>query len=151
MDIPREDKKWFRRELARYDAVLMGSRTFAAIKRPLTPRNRIVFSRHLVFQCSTEHWNTKCETFGFSGSPHDLRGFLEKRRWIHIAVVGGTQIYDWFLKRNLIGEIYLTVEPIIFGKGRLFSAGFGKSLRVFRLTSMKKLNRKGTLLLHYKK
>ncbi len=53
----KEDKAFFQHELDRADALIMGRKTFEAIKRPLTPRNRIVFTRQHLFQCSTEHWN----------------------------------------------------------------------------------------------
>jgi|SRR3989338_5116568 len=156
-----EDKKWFRRELARYDAVLMGRRTFDAaclrrgrrgrqVRRPLVPRNRIVFTQTQLFCCSQEHQHNRCTT-AFFGGAGKLRKLLASQNWTRIAIVGGTSIYDWFLKRGLVDELYLTFEPVIFGKGKLFSARFSKSPRVFRLASMKKLNREGTLLLHYKK
>ena len=145
-----EDRNWLYKELGRYDAVVMGRKTFMAIKRPLTPRNRIVFTKHPLFQCSTEYWNSGCETFGFFGSAGQLLSLLERRNWQRIVVVGGTSIYDWFLKRNLIDEVYLTMEPVFLGSGKpLTSSPFGKIAR-FRLRAVKRLSETGTLLLHYK-
>ena len=34
-----------------------------------------------------------------------------------ICILGGTSIYDYFLKNKLIHELIITVEPIKFGKG----------------------------------
>ena len=45
----REDKAFFHRELDRADVAVMGRKTFDAIVRPLTSRNRIVFSSSATF------------------------------------------------------------------------------------------------------
>ena len=146
----REDHQWFQKKLDDFDVLVMGRKTFEVIKRPLKPRNRIVFTQTQLFCCSQEHQHNRCTT-AFFGGAGKLRKLLASQNWTRIAIVGGTSIYDWFLKRGLVDELYLTFEPVIFGKGKLFSARFSKSPRVFRLASMKKLNREGTLLLHYKK
>lgn len=160
----KEDKAFFRRELDSANAVIMGRKTFQAIKRPLKPRNRIVFTRssfvkqklprvtrqHL-FQYSQEFENRSDKLIGFCGSLERLRGILKKYDWKRIAVVGGTSVYDWFLKQDSIDEIYLTLEPVILGTGKPFSSRKLYTQAKFKLISVRKLNSQGTLLLHYKK
>ncbi len=34
-----------------------------------------------------------------------------------VALLGGTRVHDWFLERNLIDVIELSVEPVVFGAG----------------------------------
>lgn len=140
----KEDKKFFAHELDRVDAVVMGRKTFDAIKRPLTPRSRIVFSRQKTFRHSAECQNV------FSGSAAELLRLLRKNRWNRIAIVGGTSIYDWFLARNLVDEMYLTLEPLVFGDGKPLSSKKLHLQKEFKLVSARKLNSQGTLLLHYK-
>lgn len=145
----KEDKQWLQKELARYDALIMGRKTFDTISRPLVPRNRIIFTHSQLFCCSQEHQHKQC-TVAFSGDMDMLRKLLAHQRWTHVAVLGGTQIYDWFLARNLISEMYLTLEPAIFGSGKPLSAQLPNPPHRFHLLTIKQLNSRGTLLLHYK-
>ena len=140
----KADKKFFFDELDKCDAVIMGRKTFEAIKRPLTFRNRVVFTHSSVIPAKAGI------QICFNGSARQLLHLLKKQYWTRIAVVGGTSIYDWFLKRNLVDEIYLTLEPIVFGAGKPLTNLPLKKPRRFRLTSIKRLNRRGTLVLHYK-
>ncbi len=107
------------------------------------------FTKTQLFCCSQEHQHNRC-TAAFFGGAGKLRKLLASQNWTRVAVLGGAQIYDWFLKRNLISEMYLTLEPVIFGSGKLLASQSLKSLRRFRLSSLKRLNPRGTLLLHYK-
>jgi len=144
----KEDKKFFQAEMDRADAVVMGHKTFDAIKRPLKPRNRIVFSRSPLVKGVPDA--ERAGVVVFVGPPKKLLTLLQERSWHRITIVGGTQIYDWFLKHSLVDEIYLTLEPVVFGSGRpLFSQNL-RNLSPYRLTSIKKLNKQGTLLLHCK-
>ncbi len=140
----KEDRKWFQAELDRSDAVIMGRKTFDAIPRPLTVRNRIVFSHKKTFQHSGECPNI------FSGGKSDLLRLIVSKKWKRCAVVGGTSVYQWFLERNLINEMSLTVEPVIFGSGKLLTENSILTKLNFTLQSVKNLNAKGTLLVHYK-
>ena len=145
----REDHQWFQKKLDDFDVIVMGRKTFEVIKRPLKPRNRIVFTQTQLFCCSQEHQHNRCTT-AFFGGAGKLRKLLASQNWTRIAVLGGAQIYDWFLKRNLISEMYLTLEPVVFGSGRPLASVSPHKSPAFRLVSVKRLNRQGTLLLHYR-
>ena len=143
----KEDKVFFQHELNRADAVVVGRKTFFAIKRPITPRNRIVFTR-----TETLLKNEVCnDVVPFSGSEEKLYKLLNEKRWRRVAIVGGASIYDWFLTRGLVDEIYLTIEPVIFGAGKPFRSRWSASIARFRLASLRRINSNGTLLLHYYK
>ena len=66
-----------------------------------------------------------------------------------MLLVGGSKIYSSFMKEGLVDELYLTIEPVVFGNGKnLFSdESFETKLE---LVSSKKLNKKGTILLKYR-
>ncbi|MDO8483272.1 MAG: dihydrofolate reductase family protein [bacterium] len=144
----KEDKRFFHRELNAADVAIMGRKTFEAIKRPLKPRNRIVFTHS---PSSVIPLKKGIQSYiPFSGLPLRLTKLLKKHGWTRVAVVGGTSIYDWFLTRNLVHEIYLTVEPLTFGTGKPLALDGLKRFSKFELASVKRLNAAGTLLLHYK-
>jgi dihydrofolate reductase len=80
----------------------------------------------------------------------DLEEFLSRKAWRKICILGGSQVYSYFLEREQIDELYLTIEPKVFGKGiSLFDTQVAD--RRYQLQSFKKLNQEGSLLLHYKK
>lgn len=140
----------FRGELDRADVVILGRKTFDTIVRPLTPRNRIVFTRKKLFSNSQKFENKTgdCTTVAFSGFPEKLRSLLRRHDWRRVVIAGGTFVYEWFLKNKLVDEIYLTLEPVIFGSGKPFLASISTESD-WILTSVKKLNKRGTMLLHY--
>ena len=69
-----------------------------------------------------------------------------------ICILGGTKIYDYFIINNLLNDLVITVEPIIFGKGLpLFSKiNWNKFPKLFiengfKLKSLaEQINNKGT-------
>lgn len=81
-------------------------------------------------------------------SPKEISQMLEERGFKEAFLAGGGNVNSSFMKEGLIDEIYLDVEPIVFGKGiKLFSDGdFEYELE---LLEVNKLN-KNTTQLHYK-
>jgi len=56
------------------------------------------------------------------GSPKEALRMLKKEKYETALVAGGGKLNSSFLKEKLVDEIYLDIEPLIFGKGiRLFS------------------------------
>jgi len=52
-----------------------------------------------------------------SASPDKLTSDFEKEGYNQMLVVGGPHIATSFLKEGLVDELWLTIEPKIFGKG----------------------------------
>ncbi len=138
-----EDKTFMRALLARCDVIVVGHNTYKTAQKPLSKRNCIVLTRsvnepkrslpNLLF-CNPEKTN--------------LAGLISSLGHHRVAVLGGTQTYTYFLKHNLLDDLYLTIEPVVFGTGLpLFEGTF--NIRRLRLVSTRKLNTTGTLLLHY--
>mgnify|MGYP001596772175 FL=1 len=81
-------------------------------------------------------------------APKEVLRMLEQKGFATAFLAGGGQLNSSFIKENLVDEIYLDVEPLIFGKGiKIFADGnFDKELE---LIESKNLN-KNTVQLHYK-
>jgi len=81
-------------------------------------------------------------------SPLKAIDILNKKGFNEVVVAGGGRLNSSFLKEKLIDEIYLDIEPLIFGKGiKIF---FDNNLNVrLKLLSVKKLS-KNLIQLHYK-
>ncbi|MBI2442431.1 MAG: dihydrofolate reductase family protein [Candidatus Levybacteria bacterium] len=73
---------------------------------------------------------------------------LSKEGFETVLLVGGGEINRAFLEENLVDELYLTLEPRIFGRGNSVFVE-GDFEHVLQLLASTKLNDKGTLLLHY--
>ena len=65
-----------------------------------------------------------------------------------VLVVGGSEIATLFLREKLISEIWLTIEPKIFGTGGSFVTEDKIDIDL-KLLSCDRLNEKGTLVLKY--
>jgi len=66
-----------------------------------------------------------------------------------MLLLGGGTINALFLKESLVDELYLTLEPRIFGKGKTLVRE-GEFEVLLELMNIKRLNQSGTLLLKYK-
>ncbi len=134
-----EDKKLFVRLTKEAGVMVMGSRTFATIGRALPERRTIVYT-------------SKPELITIEGiettneAPAALLARLAKEGVNGVAICGGAAIYSMFAEAKLIEELYITVEPVLFGTGiSLFSNDLNIHLS---LIDTSKLN-DHTVLLHY--
>ncbi len=137
-----EDWKFFQKSLVSFDAFVVGSNTFK-IEPRLKNRNSIVFT-------SKVREPKKLGKITFFNPEHsNILTFLSKNKYKKVAILGGPRIYDFFLKHKMLDELFVTIEPYVFGNGVPMFAGVFKKYN-FILQSVKKLNKKGTLLLKYK-
>jgi len=82
-------------------------------------------------------------------SPQQLVKQLENKGFKQMLLLGGGTINALFLKESLVDELYLTLEPRIFGKGKTLVRE-GEFEVLLELMNIKRLNQSGTLLLKYK-
>ena len=83
-----------------------------------------------------------------SDSPASLVERFEKVGEEKLLVVGGPHIATLFLKDQLINEIWLTIEPLIFGKGGNFVIEEELDISL-KLLSYSKVNEEGTIVTKY--
>jgi len=139
----KEDKDFLHTILDTCDVVLVGNSTYKMAIKPLSKRNCIVLTR------SSQTKRFKPLLTYCNPATESLKEIIQKNRYKKICVLGGTQIYSYCLEHNLIDELYLTIEPITFGLGlSLFET---KKSSQWNLKSTKRLNKHGSILLHYKK
>ena len=136
----KEDWKLFQKSLSRIDAIVVGRNTYESVAERLRKRNTFVLS-------SRPKTLTRRGTVTFvNPTKVNLPKLLE--RYKSVAVVGGGAVYRFMLESKLLDEIFVTVEPLIFGRGKEMFVGSTRTTHV-HLLSVKRLNRTGTLLLHY--
>jgi len=133
----KEDKQHFSELTTKSGVVIMGGNTYRTINRALPGRRTIVYTRQKIEQQGVESTQE---------APDKLLARLEREGCTSVAICGGQSIYDMFLEAKLVDELYITVEPILFGDGMpLIKSRMTIELR---LKEQRKLN-DDTLLLHY--
>jgi dihydrofolate reductase len=130
------DKRIFSQLTKQAGTIVMGSRTYATIGRPLPGRRTIV--------CTTQQIDGVETT---SKTPKELVEQLKAEGVQELAVCGGAYVYSQFMQAGVVDELYLDVEPVVFGAGVPL---FGQPLQAkLQLLSSQKLNDGGTTLNHY--
>ena len=137
-----EDKTFLHDLLDKSDIIVVGNNTYKIAQKQLAERSCVVFT-HSVRTTARQHDNL---LFCNPGRV-DMRTILDPYKTV--AVLGGTQTYTYFLENDLLDEIYLTIEPLVFGRGlNIFESTAAKEEKP-RLLAVKKLNKEGSILLHY--
>ncbi|MDP3795141.1 MAG: dihydrofolate reductase family protein [bacterium] len=136
----KEDWEFFQKSLGSIEAVVVGRNTYQLVAKRLRKRNTFVLS-------SRPKTLTHRGTVTFvNPAKVNLSKLLESYK--DVAVLGGGTVYRFMLERGLLDEVFVTVEPLIFGRGKEMFVGGTRTVGV-SLLSVKRLNRTGTLLLHY--
>jgi dihydrofolate reductase len=114
-----EDREFFRKALHAFDCCVMGGETYRtareAIRTALMPeRLRVVLTR-----TPTAFANDSVpEKLEFVDTPPaQLVAELGQRGLQRCAILGGAQIHSLFLEAGLVDELWLTIEPMLFGQG----------------------------------
>jgi dihydrofolate reductase len=121
--------------------IVMGSKTFSTfqIKRAPPGRRLLIYTSNPA-SVSGENVETTDE------DPATLVRRLEQEGANGLIVEGGATIYKLYLESGVVDEVYLTVEPILFGSGTpLLNGEIAVQLS---LIEQRKLN-DNTVLLHY--
>ena len=136
----KEDWAFFQKSIAAADAVVVGRNTYKAAADRLRKRRTYVFSSRISSM-------RRQGAVTFLNPAHvDLSELFGGYR--KVAILGGGGIYRFMLEKNLCDELYITIEPLVFGRGKQMVTG-GTKTQSLHLRSFKKLNKKGSLLLHY--
>jgi dihydrofolate reductase len=106
----KEDKKLFAKISKEQGVVIMGDKTFFTFPKPLPDRLNVVFTLE---KNPPQMENVKW----VSGEPQKVLEELEKMGYKSAILGGGSFLNTQFLKNKLIDEVYLTIEPKIFGDG----------------------------------
>jgi len=135
----KEDKKLFVELTRRAGVMIMGNNTFKTIGRALPDRKTIVYSRTIPEMIPENVEFT-------SEDPSMLLKQLEIKGYNEVAICGGQSIYDIFLQAGAVDELYITVEPTIFGAGiSLFKTAALHDLTLKECTNLNT----NAVLLHY--
>lgn len=154
----KEDHKFFVQRTKQAGAMVFGSSTFRTFNRLLPGRANIVYTRDVekfrgtvAFEVveitnETKSLEKTDVLYATALTPMELVTVLEKSGIAELAVCGGSSVYALFMKAGVVQTLYITLEPVAFGKGvPLFSEGMNVKLELKNLTKLSEQ----TLLLEY--
>ena len=119
------DKKLFKKASLDAGVLIMGSRTFDTIGKPLPGRKNVILTRD---KSRISQWDNLVFT---DQSVPDLLLQLKEEGYESVVLAGGARINTLFARHNLIDEVHVTYSPIIFGSGiSLFSEKVHIDLRL---------------------
>lgn len=144
----KEDTKFFVEKTKEAGVVIMGSKTFATIGKALRGRRLIVLSHQSIVgrdvfgptdsspsfpptsrpnDGARHHQISPEGTVEFvNSSPNQVIKRLEKEGHDAVVVAGGASVYSQFLREKLVTDLYLTVEPVLFGQGIALASDCGR-------------------------
>lgn len=140
-----EDLKGFYEQSKKAGNIILGKNTYLAATKygyfPFPDAVNIVVSHDTI----ENQWGNKVVVT--NKSPKEILDMLGEMGFQNAFLAGGGTLNASFMKEKLIDEIYLDVEPLVFGKGiKVFAeADFDFELK---LLEVNKLN-SDTVQLHY--
>ncbi len=137
----KADKHYFVRITREAGVVIMGSRTFDTIGRPLPGRKNIVMTRNRERISQTDNLIFTAQ------SPPEILRELQGQGFKTAALIGGEVVNTLFAREKLITQVHLTLVPMIFGQGlSLFNEPLDLNLEFMESREIDK----GHLLLTYR-
>jgi dihydrofolate reductase len=142
-----QDQDYYKEARQESELIVMGSNTYKSDQpKPST-------DHHLIVMTSNPDKYRKHAVTGqlefTAESPKKLVTRFKKHGHKLMLVVGGPHVATSFFKRQLIDELWLTLEPKIFGVGANFA--MEKKLDIsLQLIHSEKVNEQGTLITKYR-
>jgi dihydrofolate reductase len=137
----RADKIMFKQMTIKAGVVIMGSRTYATIGKPLPGRLNWVMTRN------PGRYRPEENLIFSDDSPQAILEELIRRGYKTAALTGGSTINSLFAHARLIDEMIITIIPTLFGQGvPLFSESVNINLELIGSNELER----GTPLLHYR-
>ena len=141
-----QDQDYYKKVWNESRLIIMGSSTFNADTFTPSPDHQIMImtghpDRYKSFEIPGQMEFT-------NETPVELSSRFATKAYQQMLVVGGPHIATSFLKEQLIDELWLTIEPKIFGMGENFATDTKLDIDL-RLIQSEKVNDQGTLITKY--
>ncbi|MFZ0281013.1 MAG: dihydrofolate reductase family protein [Bacteroidales bacterium] len=142
----KSDQEYFTGIMENSTPVIVGSNTFNADPLKASDRRLIVVMTR--YPSQYKRYEVPGQIEFTDESPGSLVSRFEMQGHKQITVVGGPKIAVSFLKSKLIDELWLTIEPKIFGTGGSFVTEQKLDIEL-KLLTCDKVNDSGTLITKY--
>jgi len=138
----RQDRDFFVEETKRTGVMIMGQNTFKySFHNKAMPDRWSIVLTHDTKQEMDNVWFTE-------DKPEDILKRIKEKGYKEVSLIGGGMANSLFMNADLVTDLYITINPTIFGSGVPLFAGLDKPLQL-ELVDSKPLG-PSELLNHYK-
>jgi dihydrofolate reductase len=142
----QQDQEYYQKLLGTEKLIIMGSKTFNADHFPPSPhRLLLVMTRDVL---KYKKYEVEGQIEFTNKSPLELTEKFRKEKYETMMIVGGAHVSTSFFKEGLIDELWLTIEPKIFGTGGNFVIDEKLDINL-KLINCERVNEQGTLITKY--
>ncbi|MDP4198912.1 MAG: dihydrofolate reductase [Bacteroidota bacterium] len=142
----KEDQSYFKKTWDESPLIIMGSGTFDFAPVKPSPKNLLVIMTRNPTQYKKYVVPGQLE---FSDlAPEELTQRFKDKGYGRMLVVGGPHVATSFFRDNLVDELWLTLEPKIFGTGGNFVIEEELDINLEQI-SIEKVNDRGTIITKY--
>ena len=142
----KEDQEYYKQIWKDAQLIVMGSNTFMAEKFPPSSQHLLlVMTKHI---SKYKQYEVAGQIEFTDTAPKELVEQFRKKGFERMIVVGGAHVATSFLEQQLIDELWLTIEPKIFGAGGNFVIEQKLDIDL-KMISCEKVNEQGTLIVKY--
>jgi dihydrofolate reductase len=141
-----QDQDYYKKVWNESQLIVMGSATFDADSFKPSPSQKIIIMTHHPDKYKSREVPGQMEFT--SETPIELCSRFANTDNKQMLVVGGPHVATSFLQEQLIDELWLTIEPRIFGMGLNFAMDEKLDINL-RLIQSEKVNDQGTLITKY--
>ena len=113
------DQSWFRQCLREFDCQVMGRATYETVRATILPKRPHAVQR-LVMTRSPAQWQADAMPGALEFTAESAAAIcdrLARQGRQACAILGGGHVHDAFLAAHLVDELWITIEPRIFGQG----------------------------------
>ena len=142
-----QDQDYYKKVWNESRLIVMGSNTFKAETIKPSVKQHLVILTHDPGKYKSLQVPGQVEFT--NQSPVELFTRFQNKEYEQMLVVGGPHVATLFLKEQLIDELWLTLEPKIFGTGGNFATDVNLDIDL-HLLHFEKVNEQGTLIIKYK-
>ena len=141
-----QDQDYYKKVWNESRLIIMGSATFNADTFSPSPNHLIIVmtsqpDRYKSFEVPGQMEFT-------NETPVELSSRFTKNDQEKMLVIGGPHVATSFLQEKLVDELWLTIEPRIFGIGQNFATDAKLDIDL-RLIQSEKVNEQGTMITKY--
>lgn len=142
----KQDQEYYKQIWKDAQLIVMGSNTYIAEKFSSSPQHLLlVMTKH---PSKYKEYEVPEQIEFIDNDPKELVEQFQKRGFETMIVVGGPHVASSFFEKQLIDELWLTIEPKIFGTGGNFVIEQKMDIDL-KMISCEKVNKQGTLIAKY--
>jgi dihydrofolate reductase len=112
--VPRATIDFYLQKVIQAGNVIIGRNTLEAFQQNFGEIQQIFPGAEVVVMSTTPH---SASSYKVVDSPEKAVNYLQGKGFAEIVIGGGTQIYNVFLNRDMVTDIYFNYVPVIVGDG----------------------------------